>query len=287
MSISIIFSFKKHEKKIFKKIMKMRWKHGVYCQYCGSFSIKLHQKHKAGFNRYRCRDCKRVFSDLTKTIFEYTKLPLWMWFFAIYETGQKSGISSVELADKLNINQKSAWRMLDRIRTSFLKYKPFLKGIVEGDEMYVGGRQKGGRGRCIRWSNKVCVAGVVERKGRATVQIVDYISEEALTEFVCRNVMEGSKMCTDGYGGYTGLNYAGFSHESVDHNREFVRGNVHTQTIEGLWSFIKRKLKGTYYKVSNKNLLKYLKEFVLRYNMRAEKPWKRFNYMLSFTLNTI
>jgi len=265
----------------------MRWRKGVYCQYCGSFSVELHQIHKTGLHRYKCRNCPRIFSDLTKTIFEYTKIPLWKWFFAIYETGQKSGISSVELADKLNINQKSAWRMLDRIRTSFLKYKPLLKGIVEGDEMYVGGKQKGHKGRCIKWSNKVCVAGVVERKGRATVQIVDYVSEEALTSFVERNVKEGSKMCTDGYGGYNGLNYAGFFHESVDHNREFVRGNVHTQTIEGLWSFIKRKLKGTYYKVSNKNLLKYLKEFVLRYNMRAERPWKRFNYMLSFTLATI
>lgn len=287
MSISIIFQFRKQEKKIFEKIRKTRWKNGVYCPYCGSYSIKLHQRTEKGLCRYKCVDCHRIFSDITKTIFEYTKIPLWKWFYALYETGQKSGISSVELADKLNINQKSAWRMLDKIRTSFLRYKPMLKGFVEGDETYVGGRQKGKRGRCIRWSNKVCVAGLVERKGRATVKIIDYINEEELTRFVMKNVKEGSLMYTDGYGGYNGLNYAGFEHESVDHNKQFVRGDVHTQTIEGLWSFIKRKLKGTYYKVSVNNLLKYLKEFVLRYNLRAVSPLKRFNYMLSFTLNTI
>lgn len=287
MSISIIFKFKKQEKKIFEKVRKMRWKNGVYCQYCGSFSIKLHQRCRKGFCRYRCKDCRRIFSDLTKTVFEYTKIPLWKWFYALYETGQKSGISSIELADKLNINQKTAWRMLDKLRTSFLKYKPVLKGFVEGDETYIGGKQKGKKGRCVRWSNKACVAGIVERKGRATVKIIDYVNEEELTQFVEKNVIEGAQMYTDGYGGYNGLRYAGFKHESIDHNKGFVKGDVHTQTIEGLWSFIKRKLKGTYYKVSIKHLLKYLKEFVLRYNLRAETPHRRFNYMLSFALNTI
>jgi transposase-like protein len=287
MTITTITRFKKYPKEIFQRIRKLRWKEGVYCTNCGSFSVKLHQREKRGLYRYRCNDCKKLFSDLSKTIFESTKIPLWKWFFAIYETGQKSGISSIELADKLNVNQKTAWRMLDRIRTSFLKYQPLLEGLVEGDETYIGGKQKGKRGRCVRWSNKVCVAGLVERKGKANIEVIDYINEEALTSFVMRNVKEDSKVCTDAFGGYNGLNYAGFEHETINHNKEFVRGQVHTQTIEGLWAFIKRKLRGTYYKVAPHNLLKYLKEFVLRYNLRANTAQSRFNFMLSFTLNTI
>jgi len=76
------------------------------------------------------------------------------------------------------------------------------------------------------------------------VEIIDYVNEEALTEFVMRNVKEDSVVYTDAFGGYNGLNYAGFQHDSVNHNKEFVRGKVHTQTIEGLWAFIKRKLIG-------------------------------------------
>lgn len=265
----------------------LRWKEGVHCTNCGSLSIRLHQKQKIGLYRYRCNDCKRYFSDLSKTIFEGTKIPLWKWFFALYETGQKSGISSIELGLKISVNQKTAWRILDKIRTTFLRYKPLLEGLVEGDETYVGGRQKGRKGRSIRWSNKVCVAGLVERKGKTNVEIIDYVNEEALTRFVMKNVKENSVVYTDAFGGYNGLNYAGFEHESVNHNKEFTKGEIHTQTIEGLWSFIKRKLRGTYYKVAPHNLLKYLKEFVLRYNLRANRAMSRFNFMLSFTLNTI
>lgn len=287
MTITTIARLQKYPKKIFQIIRKTRWKDGVFCPYCGTFGVKLHQVQNNGLYRYRCGDCGRYFSDLTKTIFEGTKIPLWKWFFALYETGQKSGISSMELADKIDVNQKTAWRILDKIRTSFLTYKPFLKGLVEGDETYVGGRQKGKRGRSIRWSNKQCVAGLVERKGKAELKIIDYVSEEALTDFVSKTVKEDSTVYTDAFGGYNGLNYAGFYHESVNHNREFVRGKIHTQTIEGLWAFIKRKLRGTHYKVAPHNLPKYLKEFVLRYNLRANTPQSRFRFMLSFTLNTI
>lgn len=286
MNITTIGNFKKYPKKIFQRIRKIRWAKGVYCTNCGVFNVKLHQRQKQGLNRYKCIDCRKCFSDLTKTIFENTKIPLWKWFFALYETGQKSGISSIELAGKIDVNQKTAWRMLDKIRTTFLQYKPMLHGLVEGDETYVGGRQKGRKGRSIRWSNKLCVAGLVERKGKASVEIIDYVNEEVLTEFVMRNVKEDSTVYTDAFGGYNGLNYAGFQHDSVNHNKEFVRGKVHTQTIEGLWAFIKRKLRGTYYKVAPHNLLKYLKEFVLRYNLRANMAHSRFNFMLSFTLNT-
>lgn len=287
MNITSIMRYKKYPKKAYQLIRKNRWKDGVYCQYCGSFHIKLHRREQKGLNWYRCQDCNRIFSDITKTVFDNTKLQLWKWFYAIFETMQKSGISSVELAEKINVNQKTAWRMLDKLRTSFLEYKPMLEGIVEGDETYYGGRRKNNRGRKIKWGNKVCIAGVVERKGKADINIIRYVDEVNLTRFIQQRVKEDSIVYTDGFGGYNGLNWAGFIHDFVNHNKQFVRGKVHTQTIEGLWSFIKRKIKGTYYRVRTWNLLKYLKEFVLRYNTRSLKPQKRFEMFLGFAINTI
>ena len=287
MTITTILRFQKYSKKSYELIRKNRWHKGVFCQYCGSFGIKLHRHDKRGLNWYRCQDCGRIFSDLTKTIFDNTQLPLWKWFFAIFETMQKSGISSVELAVKINVNQKTAWKMLHRLRTSILEYKPMLKGVVEADETYHGGKQKGNRGRKMRFGNKVCIAGAIERKGKVNLNIIDYVDEDALVKFIQDTVVEDSITYTDGYGGYNGLNWAGFVHDFVNHNKQFVKGKVHTQTIEGFWSYLKRKIKGTYYRVRTWNLLKYLKEFVLRYNTRSLKPGKRFEVFLGFAVNKI
>jgi transposase-like protein len=287
MTITSILRFQKYPRKGYELIRKNRWLHGVYCPYCGVFSVKLHRREKKGLNWYRCRDCRRIFSDLTKTIFDNTKMPLWKWFLAIYETMQKSGISSVELAEKISVNQKTAWRMLDSFRTAVKKYRPLLKGIVEGDETYHGGRRKGNRGRRMRFGNKVCIAGVVERKGKADVSIIEYVDECSLVKFIESRVKEDSTVYTDGFGGYNGLNWAGYVHDFVNHNKEFVRGKIHTQTIEGFWSYLKRKIRGTYYRVRTWNLLKYSKEFVLRYNTRSLKPQKRFEVFLGFAVNKI
>jgi transposase-like protein len=287
MTITSILYFKKYPKKAYELIKRKRWHKGVFCQYCGTFNIKLHRREKKGLNWYKCQDCRRIFSDLTKTIFDNTQLPLWKWFMAIFETMQKSGISSVELSEKITVNQKTAWKMLNKFRSAVEKYKPMLEGIVEGDETYHGGKRKGNRGRNIRYGNKVCVAGVVERKGKADVDVIDSVDEVNLTRFVQARVAEDSTVFTDSFGGYNGLNWAGFRHDSVNHNKEFVKGKVHTQTIEGLWSYIKRKIRGTYYRVRTWNLLKYLKEFVLRYNTRSLKPQKRFEVFLGFAINKI
>lgn len=226
-----------------------------------------------------------MFSDLTGTIFEGTKIPLWKWMYALFEFLPKSGVNSIELAEKISVNQKTAWRMLMIIRQALLEKTLLLKGIVEGDESYFGGRQKRSIGRTPRWSNKTCVAGLIERKGNVTVSILHRVDEATLTKFVEKNVSEDTTVYTDGYGGYNGLNAAGFIHDSVDHNREFVKGEVYTQTIEGFWSFIKRKLRGVYYRPSATHLSKYLREYVFRYNHRGLSAERKFSSLLSFALN--
>lgn len=226
-----------------------------------------------------------MFSDLTSTIFEGTKIPLWKWVYVLFEFLPTSGINSVELAEKISVNQKTAWRMLMLIRKTLHSRGSLLKGIVEGDESYFGGRQKGRKGRSIRYSNKTCVAGVIERNGKVALQILHKVDEATLTKFIEMNVSEDTKVYTDGYGGYRGLHYAGFIHDSVDHNREFVKGEVHTQTIEGFWSFLKRKLRGVYYRPSAAHLSKYLREYVFRYNHRGLSAERRFSSLLSFALN--
>lgn len=174
--------------------------------------------------------------------------------------------------------------MLTQIRRSLLRYDPILRGIVEADESYFGGRQKGRKGRSIRWSNKTCVIGAVERGGNAAVDILETVQEWKLTQFIQHTVEEDSQVFTDAYGGYHGLSYAGYIHDSVNHNEEFVRGRVHTQTIEGFWSYIKRKLRGVYYRPSATHLLLYLQEYVFRYNHRELSLGQRFTSLLSFAL---
>lgn len=286
MTITTILKFKRYPKKIAQLFRHKRWKKGVVCQKCGSVYIKLHQRLHSGIYKYRCLQCRKIFSDLTGTIFEGTKIPLWKWIYTLLEFIPKSGINSIELADKIDVNQKTAWRILTIIRKSLLSYQINLHGQVEGDESYFGGRRKGQRGRPTRWSNKTCVAGVVERKGNVCVDIIETVDEPTLVKFVEENVEENSEVITDGFGAYKALPYAGFIHYSVDHNKEFVRGKIHTQTIEGFWSFIKRKLRGTYYRPSATHLLLYLQEYVFRYNHRELSPQEKFSSLLSFALKS-
>lgn len=285
MTITKILKYQKYPKKIAQLFREKRWKEGVVCPKCKGHWIKVHQRLNNGIQKYRCQQCRRIFSDLTGTIFEGTKIPLWKWLFALSEFLHTSGISSIELSEKLSINQKTAWRMLMVIRKS-LPMSVILNGLVEADESYFGGRQKGQRGRSMRWSNKSCVVGVVERHGRVAVDILNTVQEWALTKFIERYVEEDSIVYTDAYDGYVGLKYAGFIHDNVNHNRQFVRGSVHTQTIEGFWSYLKRKMRGVYYRPSATHLLLYLQEYVFRYNHRELSLGKKFSSLLSFALKS-
>jgi transposase-like protein len=264
----------------------IRWKNGAYCPLCGS--VKVY--HFSDKKTHKCGDCRQRFSIKVGTIFEGTKLPLRTWMLAIWLiTSHKKGIASTQLAKDLNITQKSAWFVLHRLREA-AKTKSFnapLKGHVEADETYIGGRetnkklskrtpkQHGGKGKAM-------VVGVVERNGDLRAFHVDGDrTHGAIRKLVTENVAEGSVLITDEHAAYRHL--TGFHHFSVNHSKkEYVRdGFIHTNTLEGAWSLLKRQIYGIHHWVSPKHLNMYVSEMTWRYNRRDMEEGERVNALIA------
>jgi transposase-like protein len=222
---------------------------------------------------YATADGKQV-SPLKGTIFEKSATPLRLWFYAIFLfTTSKNGVSAKELERHLGVTYKCAWRIAHQIRKGLTDKNLSLFGTVEADETYVGGRGRNNkRGRAAE--NKTAVFGLAERKGNIYAQVVPNARTITLQPIINANVVKGSKIMTDEFLAYNKVSKNGYSHEQVRHSvREYVRGQVHTNSIEGFWSQLKRSIDGTYHAVSPKHLQHYVNEFSWRYNRRhAETP---------------
>jgi transposase-like protein/IS1 family transposase len=261
-------------------LIQKRWQNGVNCPRCGSLHV-IQLKTQA--NKWECMDCgvstSYRFSHLVGTIFENTNVDLRVWFRVIHlMLISKKGISALQIQRMMGFGSyRTAHYMCMRIRAGFADEQfTQLMGIVEVDETYVGGKaknrhkdkrgdDKNGRGG----SGKEIVAGAVSRKGNVVARVVQNTTTSTLTAFICESVSEKvSLLCTDQHGAYRNLSKK-FPHGSVDHTRgQYVVGAVHTQTIEGFWSILKRGIVGTYHKVSAKYLPLYVAEFEFRYNNR-------------------
>ena len=160
----------------------------------------------------------------------------------------------MELQRQLGCTYKTAWRMAKQIRKLFEENKDALSGIVELDETYVGG--KGGNNKRGRGSeNKTPVFGMVERKGAIKARVTVDTKRKTVMPIIRQNVTIGTEIMTDEYLPYKSLIKEGYNHQTVTHGaREYVRGNVHTNTLEGFWSQMKRSINGTYHAVSPKYL---------------------------------
>ncbi len=247
-----------------------------------------------GGKRYKCsnKDCKKQFSVTVGTVFECSNIPLSKWFVAVYIiTGHKKGISSHQLARDIGVTQKSAWFMLHRIREiTSRKVTEKLKGIVEIDEVYIGGKNaykhkkvrdeinKLGTG----YMNKVGVMGLLERDGEVRLKVIGLENQGIYIKPIIRsNVSNKAFLVTDGFGGYKDLHKEFNGHEIINHSQdEFVRGFYHTNSIEGFFSQLKRGLYGIYHSVSTKHLQSYCNEFAYRYNTRDLKDAERFTLSL-------
>lgn len=249
--------------------------------------------YKCKGNKYKCKNTGKYFNVRTGTMFDNTKVELQKWFIAMWLiTSHKKGISSLQLSRDLDVTQKTAWFMNHRIRACFgmeNDSNPDLNNEVEIDETYVGGKNKnrhadkkvkGAHGRSSK--DKTPVVGMVERKGYVFAYTVPDVKSKTITPLVEALVSKDSKVYTDEWGGYKGVSKV-YDHEIVKHNEgQYVNGRVHTNTIEGFWSLLKRGIIGIYHHTSEKHLQKYVDEFVFRYNTREdESETTRFNLLLS------
>jgi transposase-like protein len=261
----------------------MRWPDGVKCLACDSPRItritakgKTNKKTgKVSPDRklYQCKECRFQFTATTGTVYHDTHLPLAKWFLAIaLITESKKGISANQLHRALGVNYRTAWYLAHRIRKSMVEANPpKLTGIVEVDETYIGGKQ---RGNYRRLKNKEVVMGIRERGGDLRLKHIENNSVECLGEQIKENISPDAKMVvTDEWIAYPAAMISagihGSKHETIKHkDKIYVRGEVHTNTVESAFSLFKRGVTGAFHKVSLKHLQRYLHEFEFRFNNR-------------------
>lgn len=251
--------------------------------------------YKCKSNRYRCKNTNKYFNVKTGTIFEGTKITLQMWFMAAYiMSSHKKGISSHQLARDLNVTQKTAWFILERLRRAMdhEAFKSEMKGIVEVDETFVGGKNrnrhrdkkiKGNQGRSF--IDKTPVFGMLNREGHLRCVVVPDTSAGSIEPVIRENVQEGSIVMSDEWWAYRNLSN-GYSHMVVDHARgQYVNdcGGT-TNGIENAWSNFKKSVIGIYHnKISRKHMQGYADEFAFRFNTRKDSTSERFNLLLDGT----
>jgi transposase-like protein len=266
----------------------VRWPNGVECPACGS----KRNSYLSTRRMWKCMECYRQFSAKLGTIFEDSPIPLKKWMIAVWLVCNcKNGVSSYEIARDVKVTQKSAWFMLHRIREAmadrrfgFVKFGTPGGNGVEVDETFVGGRaQNMHKDRKLRiaqkmnetteptYKGKTVVMGMLDRDLRnVRAHVIPNIQRETLQNAILKHVRFGSRVFTDEFVGYNGLNYR-FVHEYVNHMVEYVRGKVHTNGIENFWSLLKRSLRGTYVAVEPFHLQRYVDEQAFRFNNRGGK----------------
>ncbi len=267
----------------------IKWPDGkIVCPKCGADRVGEIKTRKI----LRCKDCRKQFSYKVDTIFEDSPLGLDKWFVAVWcVTNAKNGISSYELARSLGVTQKSAWHMLHRIRLA-MQEQSFTKmsGTIEADETFVGGKAKNmhkeRRKKAIKGRGavgKAIVQGVLQRGDRVVAGVVGDAKRRTLQPNIRNMVAPGSVVYTDALRSYEGLEDE-YLHDTIDHAREYVRGNCHTNGMENFWSLLKRCIHGTYISVMPWQLCRYVDEQVFRFNERKKTDAQRFDEVMSRTV---
>src|SRR5712691_1431355 len=260
----------------------IRWPDGVVCPHCKNadqsriWEIKASPTARIRAGLRQCAQCKKQFTCTVGTIFEDSHIPLRKWLVAWYLLcSSKKGISSHQIMRMLGIGSyRTALFMMHRIRFA-LQHPVFtekMMGTVEIDETYIGGKAQPSS---QKWKNKAAVVALVERGDNIRSQVVERVTAENLQRIVRDNVVVCSPVYTDDSMAYVRL-APKFDHQSVKHSqREYVRGNVHTNTVESAFSLLKRGITGTFHQVSKKHLPLYLAEFDHRYNHRKVTDGER------------
>jgi transposase-like protein len=248
----------------------LRWPEGIRCPKCGGEKISSILKR----DQYNCdsESCGHQFSVTAGTVFHDTHLPLTKWFLAVYLLSQsKKGMSAHQLHRMLKVHYRTAWYLCHRIRHAVEQViEPTLSGTVEMDETYVGGKKRGLDYRARR-SSKAIVVGIRQRGGDLRFFHAQDAKSGTLAKYIRENISSDvDVLVTDELTAYQGaVKEAGIAHETVCHGaREYVRGDIYTNTIESAFSLLKRGIMGTWHKVSAKHLSAYLDEMTWRFNNR-------------------
>ena len=263
----------------------VRWQNKAVCPHCEGKDTKRKNENGLGrIGRWHCIDCSASFKVTSGTVFHGTKIPLQKWFLAIaLMANAKKSLSSHQLARDLGLQRKAAWRIMTKIRAEMSNKSAMLQGIIEADETYIGGKhrkdydkEKGEPRKRGRGTAKDAVLGAVQRDGHVTAQLVPNITGETIAKFIKSNVdTENSELITDKYRGYNAIGKE-MKHETLNRSEKWKAGEIHTNTIEGFWSFVKRAWYGQHHHYSTGYTPLYLAEACYKYNYRDTNMFWKF-----------
>ena len=252
-----------------------RWPNGPVCPHCGVEGDATEMKGKAHRKgAYQCNSCRQQFTVTVGTLFERSKIPLNKWLYAAWLiNSSKKGISSHQLHRMIGVTYKTAWFLSHRLREA-MREEPATKlggpgssGIVEADETYFG--KVKGHGKGLHGSKKQKVVALVERNGDVRAFHIPTVTASTVGTILRGNVSKDARLMTDSAGLYEDIGKKFKSHETVNHKaKEYARGDVTTNTVEGYFGILKRGLNGVYQHVSPEHLNRYLNEFSFRYSNR-------------------
>jgi transposase-like protein len=286
----------KEEKTCYEFLALQIWDNGKpICPHCNSTKVyttksRSTKASKRDIPEYRCanKECAKKFTATVGTIFQSSKIPLRTWYAAIFllTTGKK-GVSSIQLAEQLQVTQKTAWFLNHRIREMYKETAPdMLEGIIEADETYVGGKNKNrhvnkkkgeGTGGRPALDDKTPVVGLLQRDGKVLTFVVPSTGSDILHPIMVDHVASGSTLITDSYRSYYGLEDR-YNHIKVKPDVESYKTDrhFHTNNIENFWSTFKRGYIGIYHFMSPQHLHRYTGEFGYRYNNREHSGVEKF-----------
>ena len=277
MNLITIFNQFPDQKSCIAHLEAIRWPEQASCPLCSSDRV-ARKVEEGRQGRWNCHACKSSFNVLSGTIFQKTKIPLQKWFLAIgLMVHAKKSLSSYQLARDLELTQRTAWYMQQRIRAAMANDQgELLQGIIEADETYLGGKPRGkdknnkrGRGA----SGKTSVVGAVERKGDVKATVTDDTKGATVLGFIEQSVeAKESALITDEYKAYINA-YKLMPHTTIDHSEGYVDEEdktLHINTIEGFWSLLKRAWYGSHHKYTKDWSSLFVAEACWKYNHRKD-----------------
>lgn len=275
--------------KCIRHLEKVRWNGKPTCPDCSNTNATKRTGYQT--TKYHCNSCNKDFTVLKGTIFEATKLPLNKWFMLIaLMLNARKGISALQISRDIQVKYQTAWYNAMKVRCAMLDQGDLLEGIVEIDETYIGGKPRKRYGvsktaksysdkenpkqyKRGRGTEKAKVVGIVQQGGNVVVKLHEKLTGQDLIKMLNEYVrLDKSIVIHDDYKGYYALDHAMISHYTINHSKkQYVDGDITTNTIEGFWSIIKNGIRGQYHLLSKKYLPFYLAEFSYKYNKRFTK----------------